>query len=76
MIEDEHLRRRGFWCYLDHDEVGSTLYNRAPITFSRTPIVMATAAPSIGQHTRELLTGMLGYSNSEVDDLSQDGVLS
>jgi benzylsuccinate CoA-transferase BbsF subunit/naphthyl-2-methylsuccinate CoA transferase subunit len=76
VVEDEHLRRRGFWVYLDHREVGSTLYNRAPITLSGTPLAIETAAPSIGQHTRKLLTGMLGYSNEQVDALSRDGVLS
>lgn len=74
-IEDEHLRRRGFWAYLDHPEVGVTLYNRAPIVFSRTPLEMRTAAPAIGQHTREVLGGMLGYSHGEIEDLVSRAVL-
>lgn len=74
-IEDEHLRRRGFWAYLDHPEVGVTLYNRAPIVFSRTPVEMKSAAPSIGQHTREVLGGMLGYSYGEIEDLAAQQVL-
>ncbi|APR04249.1 MULTISPECIES: CaiB/BaiF CoA transferase family protein [Thauera] len=74
-IEDEHLRRRGFWAYLDHPEVGVTLYNRAPIVFSRTPVEMKSAAPSIGQHTREVLGGMLGYSHGEIEDLAAQQVL-
>ncbi|RLC30799.1 MAG: CoA transferase, partial [Deltaproteobacteria bacterium] len=28
-VEDEHLINRKFWVYLDHPEVGITLYNRA-----------------------------------------------
>jgi len=74
-IEDEHLRRRGFWSYLDHPVVGRTLYNRAPITFSETPVAMKTAAPLIGQHTMSVLTAMLGYSENEVDELTEQGVL-
>lgn len=74
-IEDEHLRRRGFWAWLDHPEVGVTLYNRAPIVFSRTPLEMKTAAPSIGQHTREVLGGTLGYSHDEIEDLVSQQVL-
>ncbi len=34
-IEDEHLIEREFWAYLDHPVVGLTLYNRAPIMFSK-----------------------------------------
>lgn len=74
-VEDEHLRRRGFWSYLDHPEVGKTLYNRAPIVFSATPLRMETAAPSIGQHTKEVLREMLGYSDAEIEALARDEVL-
>ncbi len=74
-IHDEHLRRRGFWVYLDHPEVGSSLYNRAPILLSGTPLRVETPAPSIGQHTREVLSGMLGYADAEIDDLLRDQVL-
>lgn len=72
---DEHLRRRNFWAYLDHPVVGLTLYNRAPIMFSRTPLAMESPAPSIGQHTREVLTGMLGYSEAEVERMSKEDIL-
>ncbi|MBI5588856.1 MAG: CoA transferase [Deltaproteobacteria bacterium] len=75
-IEDEHLRKRGFWAYLDHPVVGSTLYNRAPISFSKTPIEMVSAAPLLGQHTIEVLTGLLGYSMDEVEQLSAGDVLT
>lgn len=74
-IEDEHLRERGFWVYLDHPVVGSTLYNRAPICFSKTPLLMERAAPILGQDTKEILTGMLGYSEKEVDQLVAEEVL-
>ncbi|AYH46009.1 CoA transferase [Azoarcus sp. DN11] len=74
-IEDEHMRRRGFWAYLDHPEVGVTLYNRAPIVFSRTPLEMKTAAPAIGQHTRDVLGEMLGYSQDEIENLVSQEVL-
>lgn len=75
-IEDKHLRERGFWAYLDHPEVGNTLYNRAPIVFSKTPIEMNTAAPLLGQHTREILTEMLDYPDEEVDQLVAEEVLT
>ncbi len=75
-IEDDHLRVRKFWSYLDHPVAGITLYNRAPIKFSRTPIEMKTAAPLLGQHTEEVLTEMLGYTDEEIRQLEADGVLT
>lgn len=64
-IEDPQLAQQDFWAYLDHPEVGITLYNKVPMRFSKTPAVMKTAAPLLGKHTQEVLTGLLGYSNAE-----------
>jgi benzylsuccinate CoA-transferase BbsF subunit/naphthyl-2-methylsuccinate CoA transferase subunit len=75
-IEDPHLIDRNFWSYLDHSVVGSTLYNRAPIIMSKTPLEMKTAAPLLGQHTREVLRDMLGYSEDEIDQLAKEDVLT
>lgn len=74
-VTDEHLRHRGFWAYLDHHEVGSSLYNRAPILFSGTPLRLERPAPWIGQHTKEVLAEMLGYSEAEIEALAKGQVL-
>ena len=74
-IEDEHLRKREFWSYLDHPVMGNTLYNRAPIRFSKTPLRMETAAPLLGQHTKDVLSGMLDYSEEEIAMLKEEKVL-
>lgn len=74
-IEDEHLRQRGFWAYLDHPVVGSTLYNRSPIRFSDTPVIMETAAPMIGQDTKDILIRKLGYTEQEFKQLTREKVL-
>ena len=75
-IEDEDLIERNFWAYLDHPVVGLTLYNRAPIMFSETPIEMKTAAPLLGEHTDEILTDFLGYSDEELKELKAQDVLT
>jgi benzylsuccinate CoA-transferase BbsF subunit/naphthyl-2-methylsuccinate CoA transferase subunit len=76
VIEDAHLKDRGFWAYMDHPVVGITLYNMAPIRFSETPIQMKTAAPLLGQHTNEVLTNMLGYTSDEIKQLEEAGALT
>lgn len=75
-VENDQLIDRKFWTYLDHPVAGITLYNRAPMEFSKTPIMMKTAAPLLGQHTEEVLTEMLGYTEEEVRQLSDEGVLT
>ena len=74
-IEDKHLIERDFWAYLDHSEVGRTLYNRAPFMLTKTPVQMNTSAPLLGEHTKEVLTGFLGYMEKEVEALTQEEVL-
>ncbi|SPD73826.1 Succinyl-CoA:(R)-benzylsuccinate CoA-transferase subunit BbsF (fragment) [uncultured Desulfobacterium sp.] len=76
VIDDTHLKETGFWAYLDHPVVGITLYNRAPIRFSETPIQMKTAAPLLGEHTNEVLTNMLGYTSDEIKKLEETGALT
>ncbi len=76
VVEDEALRERGFWAYLDHPVVGITLYNRIPVIFSKTPVIMEKAAPLLGQHTKEVLIDFLGYKENEVDDFASEGVLT
>lgn len=74
-IEDGHLREREFWSYLDHPVMGRTLYNRAPIRLSKTPLRMETAAPLLGQHTRDVLHGMLDYTEEEIATFTEEKVL-
>ncbi len=74
-IDDPHLRSRHFWVYLDHPVVGITLYNRAPMVFSKTPIQMKTSAPLLGQHTKEVLSNLLEYTEDEIKQLVSEEVL-
>jgi crotonobetainyl-CoA:carnitine CoA-transferase CaiB-like acyl-CoA transferase len=42
---------------------------------SATPCEVKAAAPVLGQHTNELMTGLLGYSAAEVDAMRAKGAL-
>jgi len=44
-----------------------------PVKLSRTPGVVRTPAPELGQHTREVLLA-LGYSMTQVDSLIEQGI--
>ena len=36
----------------------------------------ATAAPCLGQHTREILEGVVGYSSERIEELHKLGIVS
>jgi len=73
--EDPHLRERGYWVYKDHPEVGKRQHAGVPWKMSRTPTEVRAAAPLIGQHTDEVLTGLLGYTADQVATLRAQGAL-
>jgi benzylsuccinate CoA-transferase BbsF subunit len=75
VARDPQLAHRGHWIKLRHAEMGETIYNAPPFRFSRTLAGLRAAAPLLGEHTREICRH-LGYSDSEIDALAADGVLT
>ena len=48
----------------------------SPIRYSETPITYDIAPPRLGEHTREVLAGLLGLSNDDLARLAADGVIA
>ena len=44
-----------------------------PIRYGRTPIADPVAAPTVGQHTHEVLREALGYGDERLASLAQAG---
>ncbi len=72
---DPQLQARGHWVYLDHPEMGRTVYNALPFRMSRTPGFPHRPAPLLGEHTDEVLRDRLGLAQSEIDALHANGAL-
>jgi formyl-CoA transferase len=51
--------------------VGTVRNIKNPMHLSSTPLDTYTAPPRLGEHTSEILTGLLGYSASEVEGLKR-----
>ena len=73
--EDEHLARRGYFINLPHPEVGVKQHCGIPWKMSGTPCQVRSAAPLLGQHTDEVLSGLLGLSEAEIAELRATGAL-
>jgi crotonobetainyl-CoA:carnitine CoA-transferase CaiB-like acyl-CoA transferase len=63
---DPQLRHRDMYGELDHPVLGRRKFQNAPFRLSETPAAHSSAAPLIGQHTQEVLEGLLGLSHAEV----------
>ena len=55
--------------------MGESLYNMPPYRLSATPVTIRSAAPRLGEHTREVCRDLLGLADAEIDELQADGVL-
>ena len=71
LLQNEHLRVRGFFATIAHPETGELTYPGAPYQFSATPWELRTPAPLLGQHNADVL----GLSETELADLKQQGVV-
>ncbi|TDV57739.1 CaiB/BaiF CoA transferase family protein [Actinophytocola oryzae] len=73
---DPQLAHREHWQYLRHREMGTTLYGAPPFRLSVTPGGLHRPAPLLGEHTREVLTELLGLSDNEITELAESDVLT
>ncbi|MCK6369816.1 MAG: CoA transferase [Gammaproteobacteria bacterium] len=74
MMEDEHFRARGLFEQVEVN--GKTLEIPAMIPFlSDTPGRTEWPGPQIGAHNHEVFGRLLGYSDAELAQLQQDGVI-
>ena len=71
-LGDPQLLARGFWEAIDHPVAGSFLCTGMPFAFIGKPRRwIRRVAPLYGQHTREVLTGLLGCSEQDLADLEK-----
>ncbi|MDA7946023.1 MAG: CoA transferase, partial [Hyphomicrobiaceae bacterium] len=75
VFADPHVKARGNIMEVDDPDVGAFGFMRTPPYMSSAPELPAVPAPALGQHTREILEGVLGYDRKDVDKLAQDGVV-
>lgn len=72
---DPQVAHRGYWVPLEHPVYGRTPYSGLQACFSVTPGRLRSPAPTLGQHTWEVLTSIAGYDEDEVAQLlAEDAV--
>jgi crotonobetainyl-CoA:carnitine CoA-transferase CaiB-like acyl-CoA transferase len=69
MEADPQLRERGFYVEAEHPELGQHRFEGLPLRFSRARWEVCRPSPCLGEHTRDVLTGILGYSHAEFEEL-------
>ncbi|MGA3679907.1 CaiB/BaiF CoA transferase family protein [Pseudomonas graminis] len=75
VFADPQVQFRGLQVELPHALGGTVPQVASPIRLSATPVEYRRAPPLLGEHTLEVLTGLLGLPDAEVIALRQRGVL-
>jgi len=66
---------RGLRLELPHPSAGKVSLVRSPMRFSATPVQHETPPPLLGQHTEEVLRGILGRSEAEIARLRSEAII-
>jgi len=74
VFDDPQVRHRGMRIELDHPLAGTVPLTASPLRLSETPVEYRRAPPLLGQHTREVLCGLLDRDAAAVDDLMARGI--
>ena len=69
------LKARGMIAEMEHTSAGLVRAVKNAVHLSGTPLDAYQAPPQLGEHTRAVLTGLLGYSAAEFDALAREGVV-
>jgi formyl-CoA transferase len=74
IAEDPDLRKTGTIVEVDHPERGKYLSVGCPIKMSDSPVEV-TRSPLLGEHTVEILKGVLGFTGAELDRIVASGAV-
>ena len=66
---------RGFWQWVDRAHVGRHPQPSPPYREGANPIAVRTPAPTLGQYNEQVLGGLLGLSQNELERLARDNVI-
>jgi formyl-CoA transferase len=71
----EALKARGMIAEMAHASAGTVKAVKSAMHLSETPLETYTAPPQLGEHTHEILTRLLGYSERDVAELARAKVI-
>jgi len=74
-FSDPQVQHLGLVQEVEHPHYGKVKVVGPPATFSESEVRIQSAPPLLGEHNREILTGLLGYSDEQVNSLQDQGII-
>jgi len=76
ICEDPHIKERKMLVEVDQPGVGKIKIAGSPIHLSETPGDIYSPAPRLGEHTEEVLKGLLNVTDAEIEALRKEEVIN
>jgi crotonobetainyl-CoA:carnitine CoA-transferase CaiB-like acyl-CoA transferase len=74
VLQDAHLRARGFWRDLERAHSGTYTASTPWFRTGHDAMPVRSASPTLGQHTEEVLTQVLGLGAARIAELERMGI--
>ncbi|MDQ8727106.1 CoA transferase [Bradyrhizobium sp. LHD-71] len=74
-FQSEEMALRKLVSHIPHPTAGEIPNIASPLRFGSTPVVPPRAAPTLGQHTRDVLADTLQYDSAKIGALEAAGVI-
>jgi len=75
VVSDPQVAHRGMIAEVEYPKLGKLRTHNTPLRLCRTPASVERPAPELGEHTEEVLRGLLDVSDAEVASLRDEGVV-
>jgi crotonobetainyl-CoA:carnitine CoA-transferase CaiB-like acyl-CoA transferase len=75
LLQNPQLQARGFIQEVDRAFIGRHPQPSMPFRETKKPFPIRSAPPTLGEHNREILGGLLGLSDAEIEQLTRDGII-
>jgi crotonobetainyl-CoA:carnitine CoA-transferase CaiB-like acyl-CoA transferase len=75
VFADPQVIARGMRIEMQHPTAGSLPLTGSPLHIPTAPVEMRLPPPLLGEHTREVLTRVLGYNADAIEALSAEGIV-
>lgn len=75
VFQSEQIQKRKALVTIDDPDVGKYQFARGPAMLSDSPEIETHPAPKLGEHTKNICSSLLGYSEGQISTLEKEGII-